>query len=166
MRAGAQQVVMGRVVGPWGVQGWIRVQPYSGDPAGLLQISRWQLVRRGVSSEVEIQAARAHAGHVIAKVQGLQDRDAALALRGAEVVVTRDTLPEPEPGQFYWADLVGLQVVNNQSEALGEVLGLFENGAHDVIEVGPTPKRLVPWTAVQKVEMAAGRIVVDWGLDW
>jgi len=83
--------------------------------------------------------------------------------------VPRAALPAPAPGEFYWADLVGLEVVNAAGEALGRVQGVFSTGANDVLRVGAGKgERLLPFVAavVKKVDLAARRIEVDWGLDW
>ena len=126
---------------------------------------------------------------VIASIQGLEDRDAAEALRGGRVFVSRASFPTATEGEYYWVDLIGLSVVNREGVVLGEVVGLMETGAHDVLRIR-TPamiseaaavapakvarknadpeELLIPFVAayVDGVDMAARRITVDWGLDY
>lgn len=167
---------MGRIFGSWGVRGGVRVDPYSADPESLAEFSTWLVGRGGEWKEYAVVEARLHTTQIVASLAGVEDRDAALALKGCEVAVPRQSLPEPEEGSYYWSDLVGLQVVNTAGELLGNVKEIFSNGAHDVIatqeaqeakeaQAGGTA-RLIPWTAVSSVDLAARRIEVDWGSDW
>ena len=158
---------MGRIFGSWGVRGGIRVDPYTEDPETLATYKTWLVGREGEWKEYKVLEARLHTTQVVAQLEGLTDRDAALKLKGSEVAVPRETLPEPEDGSYYWSDLVGLAVVNTRGESLGEVKEMFSNGAQDVIdavdgEAGGI-KRLIPWTAVQGVDLESRRIEVEWG---
>ncbi|MEO8203790.1 MAG: ribosome maturation factor RimM [Betaproteobacteria bacterium] len=170
---------MGRIFGSWGVRGGVRVDPYSEDPETLATFKTWLVGREGDWKEYPVLEARLHTTQIVAQLAGVDDRDAALALKGSEVAVSRDALPQPEDGSYYWSDLVGLQVVGTRGELLGQVKEMFSNGAQDVIDVVDKEevadaagarrvevRRLVPWTAVQRVDMAGGRIEVEWEKDW
>ena len=162
---------MGRIFGSWGVRGGIRVDPYSEDPQTLATLKTWLIGCEGDWKEYRVIEARLHTTQVVAQLEGVDDRDAALKLKGSEVAVPRDSLPKPEDGSYYWSDLIGLAVVNTGGEALGEVKEMFSNGAQDVIdvvarEVAGEVKRLIPWTAVVGVDMPARRIEVEWQKDW
>lgn len=161
---------MGRIFGSWGVRGGVRVDPYTEDPETLATYKSWLVGREGEWKEYKVLEARLHTTQVVAQLEGLTERDAALKLKGCEVAVLRDTLPEPDDGSYYWSDLVGLAVVNTGGAALGEVKEMFSNGAQDVIDVvageAGEVKRLIPWTAVQSVDLKARRIEVEWEADW
>jgi 16S rRNA processing protein RimM len=158
---------MGRIFGSWGVRGGIRVDPYSEDPETLATYKTWLIGREGDWKEYKVLEARLHTTQVVAQLEGVDDRDAALKLKGSEVAVPRDSLPKPDDGSFYWSDLIGLAVVNTGGEALGEVKEMFSNGAQDVIDViAGEVKRLIPWTAVKSVDLDARRIEVEWEKDW
>lgn len=161
---------MGRIFGSWGVRGGVRVDPYTEDPETLATYKTWLVGREGEWREYKVLEARLHTTQVVAQLEGLTDRDAALKLKGSEVAVPRETLPEPDDGSYYWSDLVGLSVVNTGGEALGEVKEMFSNGAQDVIDVidgaEGAVKRLIPWTAVLRVDIEARQIVVEWQKDW
>jgi 16S rRNA processing protein RimM len=161
---------MGRIFGSWGVRGGVRVDPYTEDPGTLATYKTWLVGREGEWKEFKVLEARLHTTQVVAQLEGLTDRDAALKLKGSEVAVPRETLPEPDDGSYYWSDLVGLSVVNTGGEALGAVKEMFSNGAQDVIDVvageAGEVKRLIPWTAVQSVDLKARRIEVEWEKDW
>jgi 16S rRNA processing protein RimM len=105
---------------------------------------------------------------VVAKLEGLETREQALELKGQAVSVERQALPEPEAGHYYLADLVGMEVVNEQGEALGKVRKFFTNGAQDVMEVAGNKERLMPWVpaVVKEVDLQKRQIVVEWGADW
>ena len=160
---------MGRVTAPFGVKGWVRIVPFTGSPAGLARYRRFWVGRQGEWREVAIEDAAVHGTSVVARLAGCDDRDAAARLKGAELAVPREALPAAAPGEFYWADLVGLDVVNAAGESLGQVQGLFSTGANDVMRVGEGKgERLLPFiaTVVRKVDLAARRIEVEWELDW
>jgi 16S rRNA processing protein RimM len=160
---------MGRVAAPYGVKGWIKVAPFTAAPDALTRFGRWWIGGRDGWQEVEIIAAARHGSSVIAQVAGCGDREQAAQLRGSEVAVSRAALPATAPDEYYWSDLVGLEVVTEERESLGRVTGLFSNGAHDVMRVGAGKReRLVPFVpaVVRKVDLPAGRIEVAWGPDW
>lgn len=161
---------MGRIVAPYGLKGWVRIEPYSAHPDSLSAYPSWWVGRNGDWRELKVaQSVLQHGASLVARFEGCAERDAALALKGSEVALEREALPQNANNEFYWADLVGLKVVNVQDEELGVVAGLFENGAHPVMRVvdGET-ERLLPFVeqVVRQVELAQGRIRVEWELDW
>ena len=117
---------------------------------------------------LRVDEAKVHSGTVVAKLDGVETREQALALRGATVSVERAALPDAEAGRYYLADLVGLEVVNEQGERLGVVKQWTTNGAQDVMEVAGGRTRLIPWVPaiVKEVDLEAKRVVVEWGADW
>jgi 16S rRNA processing protein RimM len=102
------------------------------------------------------------------KLEGCDDRDAAARLRGREVAVPRSELPANAEGEYYWSELIGLNVVSRDGAALGRVTGLLETGANPVLVVGGDRERLIPFVeaVVVKVDVAGGRLTVDWGTDF
>jgi 16S rRNA processing protein RimM len=152
---------MGRVAGSYGVRGWIRVQRAE---AALADCGRWWIG----GQEYPVEGMKEHSGTLLAKLAGIDSREAALKLKGSEVSVRRESLPEPEQGRYYLADLVGLEVVNEQGQALGVVRRIFTNGAQDVMELAGDRTRLLPWVAavVKAVDLQARRVRVEWGADW
>lgn len=182
-------VEVGRIVGAWGLKGWIKVQPFASDPQALFSSRRWFIkppeegaVKRPVASTavaalpklLKITQAKDHGDVVVALAQDVVDRDHAEALRGVRVFVARSSFPTPDPDEFYWVDLIGLDVVNREGERLGTVAGLIDTGPHSVLRVAPTPgavqtdERLIPFVGayVDDVSLAQRRITVDWGLDF
>ena len=122
---------MGRIVAPYGVKGWVRIEPYGADPGSLGTCPSWWVGRNGDWRELKVaQCVLQHGASLVARFKGCVERDAALALKGSEVAVKREALRQNANNEFYWADLVGLKVVNVQDEELGVVAELFENGAH------------------------------------
>ena len=166
-------VVMARVLGPYGIQGWIKARPYTTSIAALLDYTTWWLApARDADAwrEFAVRSARQHGNTLVAALDGVADREAALQWRGAWVAVPRSALPSPKAGEFYWSDLVGLAVVNRAAETLGRVKKVVETGAHPVLQVESEDgdERLIPVVAayVDAIDPAAGRIMVDWPADY
>ena len=159
---------MGRVVGPHGVKGWIKVQPFTRERESLTRYAQWQIGQQNAWQPRVLEQARVQGAAVVAKLAGIDDRDQAAALRGQRIAVARSEFPPAAPGEYYWADLVGLQVVNAGGVVLGKVVRLFETGANDVMVVEGERERLLPFidTVIRGVDIAAGRIRVDWDADY
>jgi 16S rRNA processing protein RimM len=165
-------IVLGRVIAPYGVRGWLKIYPFGDDPESWHAMPQWWL---GVDADgntwqvYPLEAFRAHASGWIAKLTGVDDRMVAAELDGWYIGAPRAALPKPEQDEYYWADLVGLLVRNEQEQVLGTVETLIETGAHQVLVVrdGET-KRLLPFVdqIVKKVDVGAKTIRVDWGMDW
>ena len=152
---------MGRVAGSYGVRGWIRVER---PEAALAHCGKWWIG----GEEYAVEETKEHSGALLARLEGLASRETALKLKGLEVAVRREALPEPEQGKYYLTDLVGLEVVNEQGQALGVVKRMFTNGAQEVMEVVGDRARLLPWVPaiVKSVDLEKKRIDVEWGADW
>jgi 16S rRNA processing protein RimM len=156
---------MGRVAGSYGIRGWLKVAPSRGAAQALATAGEWWIGAHAY----RVEEGKIHGAAVVARLAGLENREQALALKGSAVSVLREALPEPGAGHYYLADLVGLEVVNEQNEALGVVKRMFSNGAQDVMEVADEAKtRLLPWVPaiVKGVDLSERKIRVDWQLDW
>jgi 16S rRNA processing protein RimM len=161
-------VVMGRVTAPFGVQGWVKIHPLCAPVTNLCRFPLWWLERAGEWRPTTVLAAKAHANSLVAHLEGIGDREAALALKGTAIAVPRDELPAPASGEFYWADLIGLSVRNTAGHVFGDVADVMETGANDVLVVGSRRETLIPFIAdvIRKVDLAARTIDVDWGADY
>ena len=159
-------VELGRVEGAWGLRGWLRIEPWTGETDAAAGYAKWWLGAQ--RKEVLVESARAHGAKLVAKLGGIDTRDAAQALNGETIAVPREMLPEPEPGRYYWTDLLGVEVVNRSGVCLGRVGRVFHNGAHEVIELEGERNRLLPWIdgVIEQVDPVARRIDVDWDADW
>ena len=186
-------VEVGRVIGAWGIQGGIKVAPFAADPQALVAAKQWFLkpaegakpaaVGRRTPAQLAALAAplppvlhvkgvREQGDAIVASAPEIAGRDAAEAMKGARVFVSRASFPQTEDGEFYWIDLIGLAVANREGVALGDVVGLIDTGPHCVLRVQPADaaaeERLIPFVEayVDSVDMPGRRIVVDWGLDY
>jgi 16S rRNA processing protein RimM len=169
-------VLVGHIQGAWGVRGEVKVVAQSSDASALLNNGRWHLVQERAQaphpSTVRDVKARRHGAGIVARIEGVADRDAAQALAGAQVRIARADFPRPDDDEYYWVDLIGCRVVNRQGEWLGQVAGLIDTGVHSVLRVeapdAESGERLVPFVAayVDTVDLAARTIRVDWGRDY
>ena len=158
-------VVVGRFGAPYGVKGWLNVTSYTDPLDNLVGYRPWFVDRRGSWSELTVTQTRPHRGGFVAQIVGIDDRNAAQALVGQAIGVPDSALPEAGEDEFYWKDLIGLDVVDQSGEVLGQVAELMETGANDVIVVRTAGTDiLVPFVrhVVIDVDLRAKRIVVDW----
>jgi 16S rRNA processing protein RimM len=159
---------MGRIAAPFGVKGWIRVQPNTAAPRNLLAYKSWWVGREGDWRETAVTEAKVQGRAVVARLEGCDDREAAALLRGKSVAVPREALPRPQSGEYYWADLIGLKVANTAGQDLGRVTGILQTGANDVLVAAGDRERLIPFIAevVREVDPVAGIVRVEWGADY
>lgn len=168
-KAGESPLVVGRFNGVYGVQGWLKVYSWTQPRENILTYNPWLIRSEDGWQRVKVLEGRRQGKGIVVKLEGVQDRDQALALRDIEVAIDRDQLPELPEGEYYWSDLLGLEVVNTSGHVLGKVESLMETGADDVLVVQGDVKRLIPFTEpeiVKLVDHDAGRIVVDWEADY
>lgn len=159
---------MGRIFAPFGVKGWVKVQPDTAAVRNLLDYREWWVRRDGEWREWAVTDAKAQGRVVLAKLEGCEDRDAAAKLRGAPVAVPRAALPATRSGEYYWTDLIGLKVVNADGQDFGVVTGILPTGANDVLVVDGERERLIPFiaTVVLEVDPASGVVRVEWHADY
>jgi 16S rRNA processing protein RimM len=165
-------IVLGRVVAPYGVRGWLKVHPLGDDPESWRGMSQWWLAPDSEGQAWQpypVEVFRPHGAAWIAKLGGVDDRTGAERLDGWYVAAPREALPKTGQDEYYWTDLIGLAVKNEQGESLGKVGSLIETGAHQVLVVkeGET-ERLLPFVSqvVKGVDVSGGIIRVEWGKDW
>ncbi len=152
--------------GVYGVKGWLRVFSHTQPRERILSYRPWLIQRGGSWQVVEVEAGQAHAKGVLVKLAGCDDRDAAARLIGADIAIRREQLEALAPGEYYWADLIGLRVETVAGVALGRVETLLETGANDVLVVQDGRReRLIPYVRPQfvtEIDLARGLLVVDW----
>jgi 16S rRNA processing protein RimM len=162
-------LTVGKIVGVHGVGGWVKIESFTEPRLRIFAYRPWRL--KQAESEIEIESAQGHeqGKGMVAKLPGCDDREAAVAVVGAEIRIPRSALPKPKRGEFYWADLEGLEVVTVDGASLGKVSHLFATGATDVLVVRGERERLIPYVTgqfVKKVDLDGGRITVDWDVDF
>jgi 16S rRNA processing protein RimM len=159
---------MGRISAPFGVKGWVKIHPDTEVPGSLLAYKSWWIGQDGDWREIAVAEARVQDRSVAARLEGYGDRDAAAALRGMQVAVERSQLPRPRQDEYYWADLIGLTVINAESVDLGRIERIMQTGASDVLVVQGDRERLIPFiaTVIREVDPAAGVMRVEWGADY
>ncbi|MEX3785683.1 ribosome maturation factor RimM [Paraburkholderia sp. BR14374] len=177
----ADAVEVGAIVDAYGLKGWVKVAAHADAGQGgdtLLSAKRWWLLKGQERKSAPTLQAKTHSDSVVARLGGIADRDVALALRGSRVYISRSEFPALEADEFYWVDLIGLDVVNLAGLSLGKVASMIDNGAQSVlrIEYPATDRsgkpivgeRLIPFVGVfvKTVDQTAKQIVVDWEADY
>jgi 16S rRNA processing protein RimM len=176
----ADAIEVGRIADAWGIKGWFKVLAHSADPQALFSSKRWFLLpsQRGPKTFsgavlLRVREAKEHSDTVVARADGVEDRSAAESLKGARVFVPRASFPTASTDEYYWVDLLGLDVVNREGVALGRVKDLMATGPHSVLVLeatdgGEAGERMIPFVAayVDAVDLKARRITVDWQADY
>ena len=160
-------VTVGKVSGVFGVKGWIRVQSFTRPPDNLLRYQPWYIRAPGAEEwrRVECSEGRPHGNNLAVALDGIDDRDGALALKDSQIAVRRGQLPDPAPGEYYWFDLVGLRVETTAGHYLGDISEVRETGANEVLVVQGQERSLIPFLpgrVVKNVDLGAGIVCVDW----
>jgi 16S rRNA processing protein RimM len=176
----ADAIEVGRITDAWGIKGWFKVLPYSADPEALFSSKCWYLMptEKGAKTfsgvaTMAVTEAKIHSGTVVASARDVLDRNAAEALRGSRIFVSRSSFPTAQKDEYYWVDLIGLNVINREGVLLGEVKELLSTGAQTVLVMdfeqdGKTLERMIPFVSVyiDDVDLTARRILVDWQADF
>ena len=167
-------MVLGRIAAPFGIKGWLRVQAFGDDPLSWADMSQWWIAPTADTPPAGWQATRQlacrpHGPGLIVQLAASPDRNSAESLQGWFVGAPREAMPAPQDDEYYWGDLIGMQVVTLAGETLGTVDSLLSTGAHDVLRVlDGELERLIPFVAayVTEVDRSTGQIRVDWQADW
>lgn len=176
----ADAIEVGRIHDAWGVKGWFRVLPHSADPQALFSTKRWYLQPpekgpQAFSGTVllRVREAKEHSDSLVAHADAVEDRNTAELLKGARIFVPRSSFPTATEDEYYWVDLLGLEVVNREGVHLGRVKDLMATGPQTVLvleyeEAGQPQERMLPFVSayVDKVDLLARRITVDWQPDY
>ena len=176
----ADAIEVGRIADAWGIKGWFKVLPYSASPEALFSSKRWflQPAERGAKTFsgtvlLKIKEAKEHSDSVVATSVAVPDRNTAELLKGARIFVSRASFPTPETDEYYWVDLIGLDVVNREGVALGAVRELLHTGPQTVLvlayeEEGKAKERMIPFVSayIDTVDLAGRRITADWQPDY
>jgi 16S rRNA processing protein RimM len=176
----ADAIEVGRIADAWGIKGWFKVLPYSADPEALFSSKLWFLLPsdRGVkafigAAKLSLKEAKNHSDSVVANAVGVDDRNAAEALRGCRIFISRSTFPVAAQDEYYWVDLIGLEVLNREGIHLGVVRELLSTGPQTVLVIeyiqdDKPQERMIPFVSVyiDDVSIAERRIRVDWQADY
>lgn len=177
-------VCMGQFGSTYAVQGWLKLQSFTDPDEAIFSYQPWfvgeGLIGEGFAGEsrarpsrepVQIEASRRHGRGFVVKLRGIENPEAARALIGKKVYVSRAQLPALPDGEYYWADLIGLNVINRAGRHLGQVKELMETGANDVLVIQPTQAGkaniLIPYVMqhyIDRIDLDAQTMLVDW--DW
>jgi 16S rRNA processing protein RimM len=159
-------VVMGQVIAPFGIKGWLRIRSFTDEIDALASYSRWWLKLASGWKAFELADSSVGSKGMTALLTEIGDRTQAEALRDAQIAVSRSALPQLESDEFYWADLIGFSVETRSQEKIGVLDGLLETSAADVLVVKGETEHLIPAALIIEVDMDGKTIRADWGLDY
>ncbi|NND82623.1 MAG: ribosome maturation factor RimM [Gammaproteobacteria bacterium] len=169
-------VELGKIVGVWGVKGWVKLHSYTRERGDIANYQTWLLQSSNATEppqQYKVLNCRAQGPGIVAQLEGVDTRELAAALSGQTILVHEDQLPPLPQGEYYWQQLIGLQVSNLQGENLGIVDSIMETGANDVLvlksQSGDEVKEvLIPYTdaAVKEIDLDSGSMTVDWDLSY
>jgi 16S rRNA processing protein RimM len=163
-------IVMGRVVAAQGLLGWVRVQAFTQYLDALIEYDTWFLGNDTQPwREYKVAECKPHTKVLVARLEGISDRTAAEQCKGLLIAVPRSRLPPADEDEYYWSDLIGMEVVNLEGELLGVVDHLLDMGANDILCVRNNKGEiLIPFLAnvVRKVSLEEKKIKVDWQADY
>jgi len=162
-------VIVGKITSSYGIRGWVKVHSFTEPQTNIFDYAPWYLKQDGQWREYTLSEGRTHGKGVVAHLKNVDDRNQADLLRGIEIAVRREQLPEAEDGEYYWLDLIGCQVQNLDGEDLGRVEEMMETGANDVLVVKGERERLIPYVideVVKEVDLGQKLIRVDWPADF
>lgn len=168
--SGERRILLGKIVGVFGVKGWVKLQSHTEPRRALFGYLPWTLRHREVERDIVEIEGREQGRGLVAHLPGIDTRELAETLIGTEIWVERDALPKPRKGEYYWVDLENLAVQTVEGLMLGRVSHVFATGANDVLAVRDGEReRLVPFLTddvIKRVDLDAGLIVVDWDPDF
>lgn len=167
-----KEVILGKIGAVYGIKGWLKVHSFTDDPQAIFDYAPWVLNLSGKKQSVEVSEWRRHSNGLIAKFSHLSDRNEAQLITGAEILVKSELLPNLPEGEFYWRDLIGMDVVNTQGYNFGKVTDIMETGSNDVLVVKANhndgfgkKERLIPYIdeqVIKHVSLDSKQIDVDW----
>ncbi len=162
-------IYVGKISGVFGVKGWLKITSYTEPRENIVLYKHWLLKKDSEQKSVNVIAGHGQGKGVIAQLEGVNDRDHALLLMGWGIYIEYQQLPALKQGEYYWTDLVGLDVETVEGVVLGKVESLFETGANDILLVKGKRERAVPFLQdqiVKSIDLASGKIIVDWDADF
>lgn len=172
MANASEYIPVGKISGVFGVKGWVKVFSFTEPRDNILEYKPLYVYRHGDWVPVDTNGGQLQGKAVVMSLENVIDRDQAMALIGSELAIKRSQLIEAEDDEFYWADLIGLSVVNTEEQLLGQVDHLLETGANDVLVVNgiePGTQYLIPFVlekVVLSVDLDSKQIRVDWQTDY
>ncbi|MDI1277108.1 ribosome maturation factor RimM [Methylobacter sp.] len=160
-----QHISVGKISGVFGIKGWVKVFSFTDPRENILTYSPWLLKKGDETKTVNVVDGQLQGKTIVAQLTDVNDRDQAASLMGWDIFITQDQLPKAAKGEYYWSELIGLNVETIDGVQLGVVDSLLETGANDVIIVQGERERVIPFLQGQtiiNVDLDAGKIVVDW----
>jgi 16S rRNA processing protein RimM len=160
-----EQILVGKITSAFGIKGWVKIYSHTSPIENIVSYLPWDLKRGSDTWQLDVLEARVHGKGLVARLESIDDRTAAEAMAGAEIYIDRSRLKDLADGEYYWDDLIGLDVTDTEGKHLGKVDSILETGANDVLEIVGEKRQLVPYVVgdvIKSVDIEAGIIQIDW----
>ena len=165
---------IGQLKKPYGIKGWLWVFSDTDDRTAIFDMQPWYMKTAMGMKPLTVKVWREQGSGIVAQFEQVPDRNVAETMNGVTLWVEQDVLPETGEDEYYWSDLIGVRVFNEQDEYLGDITEMFETGAHDIMRVAATSdslddeERLIPWhkQTVLEVDITAKTVVAAWPSDY
>ena len=160
---------LGKVSGAFGIKGWLKIYANTDDKISILSYQPWYIEKNGSLHTVKLATGKPHGKTIVALFEGINDRNEAETWIGCDIYIPTEQLPKLKGNQFYWSDLVGLEVVNLDDEKFGVIDHMLETGANDIVVVKGDVQRLIPFImhdVIKTVDVDGGQMIVDWDSDY
>ena len=164
-----QEINVGKISGVFGVKGWVKIYSFTDIRENILNYSPWLLKKGSETKQVKVVEGQLQGKVVVARLDDVNNRDQAENLMGWDIYISPSQLPKTAKDEYYWSDLIGLTVETVSGVQLGAVDSLLETGANDVVIVKGERERVIPFLqghTIQSIDLAAGKMVVDWDPDF
>jgi 16S rRNA processing protein RimM len=161
-------VIIGKIISAYGIKGWVKIRPFTETAKSFIQYKKQFLSKNQKDWNcIQIEKMKIQGQDVVADL-GFENRDQAIESKGQILAVDRQQLPQLEENEYYWDDLIGLNVFDMQHNDLGKVIELIETGANDVLVVSGEKERLIPYIpqVIVKIDLTEKRIEVDWDKEF
>ncbi len=170
-------IVVGRICGVFGVKGWLKVYSFTEQPLQILKYKPWSLKQGSVLKHFEIIESRKHGKGIVVQLKGIDDRDVAAQWVNAKIYIDSDHLPKLPEGDYYWAELKGLNVLDVSGTLLGQVIDIMQTGANDVLVLQESINNidenaneiLIPYImdqVIKSIDLDQKEIIVDWDVNY
>ncbi|RUR07062.1 ribosome maturation factor RimM [Legionella sp. km772] len=162
-------VIVGRFGRPHGIKGFITVYSFTEPSDNILSYSDWHVFLNESWQPIKLLSVQVHNKTIVAQIEGFPERESVARLTNIEIAIYKDQLVPLAPGEYYWHQLIGMKVINQQDQIFGQVVEVMPTGSNDVLVVQGEKRHLIPYLPGQfviEIDAQSSTIIVDWDMDF